>query len=273
MKLFNFLVALCAIAIFVSCSEEEDETSGSGMVTIMFENFSGGDELVFKADGSTDYNLTNAKEQAFNIDLMGYYISEIVLTAEDGSVYADKVEVSAEDAEGFYLITETIDGMNDNTIRIMDIPAGKYTSVSFTLGVSGDIVEEGATGGILDPANGAWFWKWAVGYVAFRIEGASEVSSLEDASIEYHIGGWGEPNNINQISLDLPVNLTVSDNSSSLAHIGVDALKAFAGHMEIDIAMTSTIHSPAAGEHMAHNFSSAFEIHHINNEYEGSVSH
>lgn len=274
MKFYNFLIALCVLVFAASCSEDDEETAhNEGMITLMFQNFAGDSELVFQEDGSTEYNLENSLEQALNIDLMGYYISEIKFSGEDGALYEDAIETNADAASGFYLVQETVDGIEDNMITLSDVPAGTYNNMTFTLGVSGDIVTEGAQGGILDPANGAWFWTWAVGYVAFKIEGASDVSSIENQSIAYHIGGWGEPNNIKQISLDLPVDIVVSEGSSALTHIAVDALMAFEGHMDIDISSLSSAHSPGAGEHIAYNLESAFSIHHVDNAFEGSHSH
>lgn len=276
MKIFNAL-ALAMLVLSVACSDDETEVHShqtSGTVTLMFDNFAGHDDLILEDYGSDNYNLTNALDQTFNISLMGYYISEIQLLGSEGLLYEDSVSASAETSHGFYHIVEDINGVFNHMISFQDVPMGSYNQIRFKLGVSGDVVQEGAQGGILNPGNSSTrFWNWNAGYVAFKIEGNSAHSGSEDGIMKFHVGGWATPNNVKEITIDLSTPLVVGDESSSMAHIAVDALNAFAGHMNIDFGMTYSIHSPSAGEHMAHNLEGVFSVHHVENDFHAGHGH
>ncbi len=246
-----------------SCDDSTDvEKEAFGKVSLMFENVVGETELSLAAEGATDYPYSNSLQQTFNIDLMGYYISKISLIG-DGLTYDDIVLVDATSAKGYYHVVAGESG--SNMISLEDVPAGSYGQIKFTLGVDGSTVQEGALGGVLNPENGAWFWNWNAGYVAFMIEGSSEVAGSEDHKMRFHVGGWGEPNNVKEIALHLPVAIIVGDETSSMAHIKVDALKAFTGTTDIDFSSTYAVHSPMAGQPIANNLINAFAAHHVMN--------
>lgn len=253
---------------FVANADDEDDAlaDGIGSVTIMFDNVVGDSDLSLSEASSTDsFPYTNENQQTFNLDLLGYYISEIELISDGGEDFVDEVAVSAEGAEGFFHILEN--DQASQMIMLADVPDGKFNKIKFTLGVRGDIVQEGAIGGILDPSNGAWFWNWNAGYVAFMMEGNSpESGSQTDSHFEFHIGGWATPNNIHEIILDFPHHLLVADGTSSMIHIEMDVLDALSGHMNVDFGTTFSVHSPVAGEHISQNLTNAFHVHHVENE-------
>ncbi|MEQ8237971.1 MAG: hypothetical protein RIA69_02105 [Cyclobacteriaceae bacterium] len=259
--------ALACIVIIVSCDDNNEiVTSATGSVTIRFDNVVGEEEVAlvpYKFNES--FSFTNSMNQNFNIDVLGYYITQIKLVGTGETMdYIDSVTVSAESAEGVYHILEH--EASSQMINFNDIPQGNYDRIEFTLGVPGEMVMEGATGGVLDPSNGAWFWNWNVGYVAFMLEGNSAASGLEESDhFLFHIGGWGETNNIKSIGLDLPVSLTVSNGSTSMTHIKMDVLKVISGVNNVDFSSTYQVHSPAAGQPIAENLINAFQVHHVQN--------
>lgn len=263
MKNIKLLALLSLSMLLWSCDNDEDMTSETmGSVTLNFDNVAGEEDVTLATEGSTEYPYSNANDQAFNIQMMGYYISEIKLTGENIS-YEDELYADAETSKGYYHVQEDVSG--SGVIKLNDVPSGSYTQVTFTLGIDGSTVQEGALGGVLNPENGAWFWNWNVGYIAFALEGSAADAGSDNQQIAFHIGGWGDPNNVKEITLDLPTALVVGDETSSMAHIKVDALKAFTGHMNVDFTSTYSVHSPAAGEHLAYNVAEAFHAHHVMN--------
>ncbi|MEL6485364.1 MAG: MbnP family protein, partial [Bacteroidota bacterium] len=138
----------------------------------------------------------------FNITTFRYYISKVKLEGPDGEVFEDEMNVSAnaDDVRGFYLVNEA--DASSKFITLKDIPAGRYNKITFTIGIGEEGIEEGAAGGILDPAEGAWFWNWNAGYIGFAIEGGAANSGqervegdgwlIEEKSFALHIGGWKE---------------------------------------------------------------------------------
>lgn len=262
MKLFIQLILCISIAFFmVACGDDDTKKETTGSVTLNFDAMVGDTDLELASEGSQDFPYSNSLEQAFNIDLLGYYISEIKLTKEDGSVFEDEVFADATTARGFYQVLE-----NDAASQHIDlsaVPSGEYTSVTFTVGIKGTTVAEGATGGVLDPANGAWFWNWNVGYIAFGIEGNSTSSGSEGDELAFHIGGWSDPNNVKEIALDFPHHLIIGENTESELHIAVDVLEIIES---LDFTTTYSVHSPAAGQPLAEKLSGVFEIHHVEND-------
>ena len=261
MKLFIRFTLCVSIAIYcISCDDDKVDTVSSGTVTLNFDNVIGEDELVLVNSGSEEYDYQNGNQQAFNLNLLGYYVSEIKLINENGEVFLDEVAVDATDSKGYYRVLESDPA--SQMISLSGVPSGKYTSVTFTIGVKGNTVTEGAAGGVLDPEKGAWFWSWNSGYVALRIEGASPASGAEDKSLTYHIGGWNEPNNIKELTLTLPHHLVVGNDTQSELHIHVDILKILGS---LDFTTKFSVHSPSAGQPLADIFSDVFEIHHVDN--------
>ncbi len=83
-----------------------------------------------------------------------------------------------------------------------NIPAGKYNSLQFLLGVDSLHNVSGAQTDDLDPTKDM-FWTWNSGYVMAKMEGNSSSSKLVNNKYEFHIGGYAGPFNvIKKIQLD-----------------------------------------------------------------------
>lgn len=279
-------VALLGLSLLfvASCNESdsEDLVSNTGAFMVEFDNMVGTTQLALEDPGSTNYPYTSNSGQKFNLSTFRYYISEIKLTGPNGEIYEDEMNVSAnaEEVKGYYLVNETeaASGM----IGLENVPEGTYNSITFKVGIGEEGVQEGAAGGILDPAAGAWFWSWNAGYIAMGIEGGSEASgqvevvsdgvvSVYEKSIGIHIGGWKdvEPeegqtqkfyNNVKTITLSLDDNIKVGAEYEPHAHIVTDVLKVLG---DVDFSATYSVHSPAAGKTYADNLSSAFVVDHV----------
>ena len=85
---------------------------------------------------------------------------------------------------------------SDTSSTHIEIPAsagGACNGIQFQLGVDSADQNKGAQSGMLDPAKGM-FWTWNSGYLSFKIEGYSPISSQPAHIIAYHIGGYRFPN-------------------------------------------------------------------------------
>lgn len=281
MKYISYLF-LATLIIVSSCSEDEPTEIETGTFQLKFDNFAGATEIDLVNPGSTDYMFTTTSGEPFNITTFRYYISKVKLEGPDGEVFEDEMNVSAnaDDVRGFYLVNEA--DASSKFITLKGIPAGRYNKVTFTIGIGEEGIEEGAAGGILDPAEGAWFWNWNAGYIGFAIEGGAANSGqeriegdgwlIEEKSYALHIGGWKEVtpadgetqkfvNNLKEVTLDFDSNLRVGAGLDPNAHIVVDALKLLDG-ANIDFSSTYAVHAPKAGQAFAQFIPEAFILDH-----------
>jgi hypothetical protein len=82
----------------------------------------------------------------------------------------------------------------DSASTYIELPvnAGDFNGIQFLLGVDSADQTRGAQSGALDPARGM-FWTWNSGYLSFKMEGFSPVSSQPAHMMVYHIGGYRYP--------------------------------------------------------------------------------
>ena len=248
-------------------AEEKSEATGNSFI-LEFSHFVSEDELKLGFEGSKTYPYSNFLGQTYNITQFGYYISGIELLKSTGEAWVDPVKSSihADEVKGFYHIQESIP--ESKVIHLENIDNGTYTHVKLNIGIPVDLVKEGAQGGILDIAEGAWFWNWNNGYITMKIEGQSpESPALEDEShiansISYHVGGWSDPNNVKEIVLELPQQSHIENQGSATAHIVVDVERILNG-AQIDFSQNYHVHMPMGGVKIANQFEQAFMIHHI----------
>ncbi|OJJ19925.1 hypothetical protein BKI52_15725 [marine bacterium AO1-C] len=285
MKTLNIIIfSTLFVLLFTACKKDEVAPANEvGEMVLEFDNVVGDTDLQLSDKGSTNYPYTTSSGQTFNLTTMGYYVSKIKLIAEDGTIHEDEMNVSANanEVKGYYQVLES--NTSSQFITLKNIPAGKYSKVSFTIGIDEEGVQEGAAGGILDPAEGAWFWNWNAGYIGFVMEGASPNSNQKEVvgdgwkifekSFALHVGGWkdvqpaaGETqkfvNNVKTITLTLDSPVTVSEKLKPEAHIVVDALKLL-DNTNIDFSTTYAIHAPILGKPFAEQLPSAFVVHHV----------
>lgn len=270
MKHIQYITLALSFVLLTFSACKKDEVPTHGTFSLEFDNKVGTDDIVLESMNSTNYPYSNQASQQFNITKFGYYISRVELSGPNGEKYVDEVKTgaTADEVKGFYQVIES--NAASQTIKLENVPTGSYNKVTFTLGVEADYVEQGATGGVLDPANGGWLWNWDSGYILWKFEGHSPFSTSADNSIKYHIGGWkeiagnaGMTNNVKRITLDFPSVAEVTETSNQEAHIIMDLLKVVNGHHPIDFSTTSKVMSPAAGKDIAHSLEDAFKVHGI----------
>lgn len=260
-KLALYLFAV-SVLILSSCSDDDDATSSeTGNIILEFDARVGTQNLLL---GTTTYK--NALDQDFTVDVLRYYISNIKLTKNDGTVYEDPL--SEDGSKGYYLVDDS--DAESTFITLTGVPAGQYTAAEFTIGVDATRVSQGAQTGALDPANNL-FWSWNSGYIFVQFEGTSPQSTEEGNSIMFHTGGYkvdaanaNSANNIKVKSITFGgEEASISKTAEPEIHIIVDVKKFFEGTTTIDFSETAQCHAPSCGVPIANNYINTFVFDHM----------
>lgn len=197
--------------------------SDKGNLTVQFKNVFGGKELNLNDSIST---YRNANGDDFKVTTFKYYISNVTLIAKTG----DKVSIPDS-----YLLVNAADSTTLNQ-QITGIPEGKYTGITFTIGVDSLRNFAGAQTGVLDPAKGM-FWSWNSGYIFVKLEGESPKSTAKKNRLTFHIGGAKDPNNtIRTFTQQFPKTLKIADGKLPEIELTADASALFKGKTIVDFA-------------------------------------
>lgn len=94
----------------------------------------------------------------------------------------------------------------------------KFNTIRFVIGIDSATNYRGASEGELDPTNGM-YWTWQSGYINFKLDGRSNLSSSRNKEFNWHIGGYRYPF-ITQQQCTIAVNAT----SDVGLHIQLDQL-------------------------------------------------
>jgi hypothetical protein len=189
----------------------------------------------------TEYE--NSRKQDFVLTKIKYYVSNITLTDIKGKKFI---------ADTSFLIDEST--AESKKIILKNIPADNYQSIEFILGVDSLHNCSGAQSGSLDPLNGM-FWTWNSGYIFFKLEGKSSYSNLPDNLIEYHIGGYREPNNnIRKIALPL------ESKTTNEIYVNADIGKLFTSDDGIDFTEMPSITNAPKAHLIANQFLRIFRV-------------
>jgi hypothetical protein len=260
-KVFSLCIAIVLI-IFTACSDD-DANPDVGTLAIEFDNIVSSSNLELN---TADTPYANSHAEAYKVTWLTYYVSNITLKREDGTIYTD--EVKPDGSAGYYLVDEA--DTESQRVVLKDVPKGDYTEVTFTIGVDASQVDEGAQTGALDPANGL-FWSWNSGYIFMAIEGVSPVSTEAEDVFQYHIGGYKEDaanvnlvNNMQTITLGFGDHAPVKPEHQPEVHIVFDVNKLLNGAGEsVSFAANASRHSPKACEDLADNIPAAFAVDHV----------
>jgi len=191
-------------------------------------------------------NYQNSAGDTFNISVLKYYLSNISFTNEKNQVISGK---------NCFLISE--DSATSKTIEIK-LPAGRYTSLSFMIGVDSLLNCTGAKDGALDPIYGM-FWTWNTGYIMAKLEGTSPSSKLPGNIIQFHIGGYRTPHITQRIvTLKLPVPLLVQSGTTPNITLTGDIYNWFTG---ISFRQLAGFMTPgSAADRIADNYQHMFSV-------------
>lgn len=215
-----------------------------GKLTIQFENYVGDKPLIFD---SASYK--NSLGQTYTVSMFKYYAGNFHLKNIHGQEFV---------SHGYFLINQ--EDKNSMRITIDSIPTSEYSSLSFTLGVDSADNCSGAQSGALDPVNGM-FWAWNSGYIFLKMEGISAASNSNGKRLEFHIGGYKEPNNcIKTISLELQHSSRIAEKENYQVLIKADLSQLFSGHNLVDFSKLSSVTDFHNSKAIADNYSNMFSV-------------
>jgi hypothetical protein len=132
--------------MFMSCNNDDDIDLNFPQINIMFSHFVDNEPLSFDT-----VIYTNAAGNKYSVSTLRYFVSNIVLTKEDGST------------EGFN-IPHYIDATDESTFTFSSspfpIPDGEYTSLSFVFGLT---EAQNVTGAFVNPPESNMEWPVPLG--------------------------------------------------------------------------------------------------------------
>lgn len=258
------ILPLAALFIFSACDKEEDDNNinnpyptgnGPGIVSIEISNVAGTTNV--DETGATQYS--NSSGEQFSVTMLRYYVSNFQLLT-------DTSEYSV--ADSYFLVDESV--QSSTSLELKDIPAGTYKGVRFMIGVDEDRYLAHATNpytGALDPANNM-FWTWSTGFIHFKLEGVSPVSTTTTNQFVYHVGGMSGQY-AGQRVVELSFNgdsLVVANGKTAEVHLLADILQLFHTPNDVSIAATNTVMSTnTTSASLADNYADMFTFDHLHN--------
>ncbi|MBW8687377.1 MbnP family protein [Chitinophaga rhizophila] len=272
MKTFNHLFFLAFITIIGlnACSKDDTPPAPDGqekaVLSIQFDNIVGDKNLQLNTGV-----YKNAAGEEFKISLLRYFISNISVKNSTGSEYVIPQDSS------YFIVAESDPA--SQFIKV-NVPAGDYHSLSFTLGVDSlrSTMDISKRTGVLDPSGGmedGMYWGWNSGYIFFKMEGISSVAPLDPSGqnkFRYHIGGFGgysapTLNNIRKITIDLTAGgiAKVRSDRQANIHLMTDILKLFNGATTVSIAANPTVMFSDFSVLVADNYVNMFRHDHTEN--------
>ena len=265
-KLFSFIAVFGIFSIsFFSCKKtEEINPNDKNSIIVEFENRVGDKPLILNTGV-----YKNASGEDFTMTTFNYFISNISLKKEDGSV----IKLPNQ----YFLIRQA--DTKTFAPELKSIPAGNYKEITFTVGVDStkSVSDVSQRTGVLDPTsygNDGMYWSWNSGYIFTKMEGISSVVPTRADGrklFQMHVGGFGGKdavgvNNLKTVTLPLIESATVRSNIAPEVHLFVDAMKVFDGVNKVKLVETNNVHSAAVATPIAVNIAKIFSIDHVHND-------
>lgn len=256
------------LVTLIGCSlaSENPLPGTNGKLRINFNN-------VVKDQQLTLNNITykNGSNEDFIVTKFNYFVSNIRLTRDDGTVYTIPQDSS------YFLIQE--DEKATQVITLNNIPTGEYKAVEFMVGV--DSLRNTAPlekrKGVLDPGGSStddgMYWAWNSGYIFLKLEGTSSLGNPVNGKFYYHIGLFGgyterTVNNTRTVKLDFTGKKTSVD-TDSIPEISilVDVQKIFDGpgtSLKIEEYNSIMGGQPIKAQEVADNYARMFTLDGVN---------
>lgn len=168
-------IILVASFTFYGCKKDKDPEPVIPATAVINFNFVNEVDAQQLAVGNLGY--TNEAGNVYSVDLLKYYISNIVFVKDDNSLHY---------APNYELIDES---KSESKSFSMVIPTGNYKELRFFMGVDSLKNVSGAQSGALDPSYGM-FWDWNTGYIYFKHEGNFIDPNGDTLPIVYHFGSF-----------------------------------------------------------------------------------
>ena len=257
-------LALLLVITITACSNNDNETiTGTGALALEFDNAFKNNNLILISQTNT-----TASNEVLTISTAKYIVSNIVLTKEDGTIFAYPK------SESYFIIDEATPA--SLITKLQNIPAGNYTKVTFGIGIDKAQWELGATGqgDFLGKAQAAkMMWSWTAGYKFLALEGTFTSNTITTPTpFMIHTGQTGTAYNYTQITLDLPTKALVRTNISPDIHIITDLSKIVDGQNTIKLSdntmggMGAMIMGGTMLESITTNVSKMFRVDHVHND-------
>ena len=247
MKSFIKLSILTFSVIFFAACNKKDDPPAPGKTYLEFFNVVGGSNL-----NLNNQWYRNENGDSFRVTKFNYYISNIKLNGTNGATYAEK--------ESYHLIEHSATPSH-MAFNMKDVPAGKYKSITFTIGVDSLRNVSGAQDGDLAADKGN-FWSWNTGYIMLKFEGNSPKASTPDGMLMMHCGGFSGANSVlKTITLPFPDEIEVTGTATPHIHLQADLLTMFKSPNKISFSNLTTIHMPGAdAKKLADNYANMFTV-------------
>ncbi len=246
------IITLCSglligtIVLFISASfsiKNPVPTSQKSILKISFIHTANGKPISLR-----DSVYLNYFGEQYSVNKLKYYISNIKLAGKNMG--------------GYYLMNAA----SENNGFQLSLQPGNYSSLEFLLGVDSLRNCSGSQTGALDPLNDM-FWTWNSGYVMFKLEGNSPVSTSDLNRIEHHVGGYKGSNNVaTKIRFDFAndhlLDLTAYSTTEILIEVNLDLY----WHGKSDIKISELPVCTTTGDlakKIAANFQNIFSIKNI----------
>ncbi len=265
---------LLFLILFSSCKKDEHlhttsdiDPNRDGYIVIEFDNKVGPLALILDSPF-----YTNSFNQNYSISKFDYFISNIVFTNADGTVYTVPQDSS------YFLVKENVAGSRKIQLRI---PEGNYTGLKFIVGVDSlrNTKPASERTGVLDVGGAAagMYWVWNSGYIFLKMEGEFDDpadSILTRTPYTYHIGGFGgfsSPtiNNIKTVSLAFGAeNAEVRESHGAdgpMIHLTIDAGKLVDGSTKVDFNQHSFVMFAPYSVNIANNYAGMFTVDDVHN--------
>lgn len=231
---------------FLSFNQHQQKLLPEGYIKITFVNTINGVPVVLH-----DTTYTNTWQEQYIIDQLKYYISNVSLQSTSKTFNENN---------SYHLIDES---KADSKSFSFAVKPGSFKSVSFLIGVDSLMNVSGAQSGALDPMN-SMYWTWNSGYIMFKLEGASQQSSIVNNKIEYHIGGYAGINTVlRKKELVFAVDKTLEITAGKITGIIIemDINKLWNAGYALKIAEVPACTTPGKlAATIANNYSAAFFI-------------
>ena len=245
-KLINIVITASLLFSISSCKQKDGDTTPNGKTKLEF----------FNVVGSSNLNMNlqwyqNENGDSFKVTTFNYYISNITLHGAGNNDYSE--------AESYHLVQQMTPA--STSFDMLNVPYGKYSSITFMIGVDSARNTAGAQTGALDTSNGM-FWSWNTGYIMLKFEGNSPQAPTADGMLMMHAGGFSGNNSVlKTITLTFDNPIEVKENGVPHIHLQADVLALFKSPNKINFATTNTIHMPGAdAKKFADNYANMFTV-------------
>ncbi len=261
-QIYKLLTLLLVVTVMPSCKKttkpvapepmEAFSSTPTGSLQLEFEAMAGDSDLLFSTK-----TYTNQAGNTFNITMFRYYISNVKITKNDNTVWAEP--------NSYHLVDHT--DASTTAIKIQGVPYSDYKAIEFMIGVDSASNVSGAQSGDLDPAKGM-FWSWNSGYIMAKMEGTSPQSSATDHKLTVHVGGFSGTNSVLKViapSFNGSM-ATVTSAVTPKIRIKSDMMQWFQSPNSINFSTLNTVHMPGTdAKKISDNYADMFSISYIHN--------